>query len=150
MSGTVLHASAVLVGEAGILILGPAGIGKSTLARVLVAEADRTGGYGRLVADDRVAVLARHGRLVARAVAPLEGLVEIRGIGIVALPVADAAVIRLVLHLDPAPCRMPEAGDGIVRIEGIAVPRITVNPLLALSVAAWWLRHGCDADMTAR
>lgn len=74
-----IHATAIAIGEAGILIRGASGSGKSVLALALIALAAQGGRFARLVADDRVELAARGGRLVARPVAPLEGIVERRG-----------------------------------------------------------------------
>ena len=41
--GTALHATAVIHGESGVLILGPSGSGKSALALALMARAQRSG-----------------------------------------------------------------------------------------------------------
>ena len=59
-----IHASAVLAGARAVLIRGPAGAGKSRLALALI-EAAQSGllPFARLVADDRVELQARHGRL---------------------------------------------------------------------------------------
>lgn len=115
------HASCVVVGEKGVLILGRAGAGKSTLALELIAAATAAGGFARLVADDRVALAARGGRLVARPAAMLRGLVEMRGIGIERLAFATGAVVRLVVSLDAEGERLPEERDIMTRIEGVEV-----------------------------
>ena len=47
-----LHASTLVVREAGILIRGPSGAGKTRLALGLVEQARLAGGFARLVADD--------------------------------------------------------------------------------------------------
>ena len=57
-----VYASAVLVGERGVLIRGAAGSGKSSLALALIA-ADPAA--TRLVADDRAVLEAAGGRLLA-------------------------------------------------------------------------------------
>ncbi len=49
-----LHATALIVGDAGVLIRGRSGAGKSRLAEELVEAAQARGWFGRLVADDRV------------------------------------------------------------------------------------------------
>ena len=80
-----IHATCVVIGEAGILIRGASGAGKSSLARALLAGAALAGRFGRLVGDDRVEIAALNGRLVARPVKPIEGRLEVRGVGIVGL-----------------------------------------------------------------
>ena len=91
--GPPLHATAVaLTPGAGVLILGPAGAGKSGLALRLMA-------FGaRLVADDRVLLAVEEGALIARAPAPIAGLIEARGAGI--LRAETLAQARIVLAVD--------------------------------------------------
>jgi serine kinase of HPr protein (carbohydrate metabolism regulator) len=122
-----VHASAVLVGSAGVLIRGPSGAGKSALAFDLVMLARRAGRFAALVADDRVHLGARHGRLVARAPDATAGLIEMRSRGIVAVAYEPAAVIGAVIDLVADPPRMPEPADGFRDIEGIRLPRLALG-----------------------
>jgi HPr kinase/phosphorylase len=123
-----LHASAVVVGEAGILIRGPSGAGKSGLALALIGLARLQGGFARLVADDRTEIVARHGRLLARPVPPLEGLVERRGLGLTPEPHLASAVIRLVVDCGDEPERMPEPETLVETLAGITLPRLSLRP----------------------
>jgi HPr kinase/phosphorylase len=122
MSGTV-HASAVLVGQRGVLIRGQSGSGKSSLTLALLAGNDC-----RLVADDRVRLTASGGRLLAAAPAELAGLLEVRGVGIVRRPHVAEAVIGLVVDLMPAAeCpRFPDGEDAVAVIAGIPLERIAL------------------------
>jgi len=129
LNAPTIHACAVLVGARAILIRGPAGAGKSRLALELIQAA----AYGRLafcrlIADDRVHVAASHGRLLARAPANLAGLMEIRGIGIRRLPYESVAVVGLVVDLETASERMPQAAAATTEIEGVQLPRLAVAP----------------------
>jgi serine kinase of HPr protein (carbohydrate metabolism regulator) len=129
LDAPTIHACAVLVGARAILIRGPAGAGKSRLALELIQAA----AYGRLafcrlIADDRVHVAASHGRLLARAPANLAGLMEIRGIGIRRLPYESVAVVGLVVDLETASERMPQAAAATTEIEGVQLPRLAVAP----------------------
>lgn len=127
MSDSTIHATTVAIGEAGVLIRGPSGAGKSVLALALIAQAQMAGGFARLVADDRTALSARGGRLLARPVPPLEGLIERRGLGLTPEPYQPAVVLRLVVDLSGAePERMPEPEDLVERLAGIDLPRLTV------------------------
>ncbi len=93
-----IHASALAIGEHGILIRGPSGSGKTRLALALAAEASRDA-FARLVADDRT-LLSRHaGRIVARPHPAIAGLVERRGLGIVTVPSEPACRVSLVVDL---------------------------------------------------
>ncbi len=134
MSGTAaappptVHATCIVLGTAGVLIRGPSGAGKSSLAHALVAEARAAGRLGCFVADDRVALSQRGGRLVARAPGAIAGLAELAGRGIVPVDHEPAAVVRLVVDLLPEGGveRMPGAGSTEARIEGVALARQAV------------------------
>jgi HPr kinase/phosphorylase len=117
-----VHASLVAVGGMGVLILGAAGSGKSSLALSLLRSARREGLDAALVADDRVMIEALGDGLSGRAPETLLGLVEIRGLGILRLPVAPHAPITLVAELVPAPERMPETAE--IAISGVCLRRI--------------------------
>lgn len=82
-----LHGSAAARDGAGVLLLGAPGAGKSDL---LLRLLDR--GFA-LVADDRVLVEDE----VARAPAALDGLIEVRGLGIMRVTATPA---RLVLAVE--------------------------------------------------
>jgi serine kinase of HPr protein (carbohydrate metabolism regulator) len=126
-AGERVHASAVAIGEAGLLVRGASGAGKSFLSLALLAVAKQEGLFARLVADDRVALSARGGRLLARPVSPLEGLIERRGLGLTPEPYLPATVIRLVVDcVREEPRRMPEPEALVDRILGIDLPRLTI------------------------
>lgn len=132
-----VHASCVVVGEAGVLLRGPSGSGKSRLAYDLLWEGARAGLYAALVGDDRVALQAHHGRVVARAVPEIAGLLEVRGLGLVSTAPAPACVVRLVVDCLAEPgARMPEAGDTVAVISGTTLPRMAmrVEPGLAARI----------------
>lgn len=123
-----LHASAVVVDEAGILIRGPSGAGKSSLALALIGLAQSRGRFARLVADDRTEIVVRAGRVVAAPVAPLEGLVERRGLGLTPEPHLAGVVVRLVVDCGSEPERMPEPEALVETLAGITLPRLSVLP----------------------
>ncbi len=144
-----IHACCVAVGEAGLLIRGPSGTGKSTLAREVVSWARQAGSFARLVSDDRTRIEAKHGRLVASSVEPLEGLMEIRGFGIVRQPFEPAAVIRLVIDLCGEPPRYPDEQDRNTILCGIMVPRLQMRAgAVSADVALSCLRGVCDTVVT--
>ncbi|TCD02275.1 serine kinase [Erythrobacteraceae bacterium CFH 75059] len=97
----LINASAALVGGRGILVRGAPGRGKTSLVLALV---DRG---ATLVGDDGV-VLVREGAVLRLEPPPrAAGLLEVRGVGLVPLPVA-AGPLCLVLDLDGEALRLPE------------------------------------------
>jgi len=144
-----IHAGCVLIGEAGLLIRGASGSGKSALAREVVSLALGTGRFGRLVSDDRTRLEAHHGRLLARAVEPLGGSLEVFGLGIVRRPFEAAAVVRLVLDLSDDPARYPEEQDRHVVLCGVMIPRIRMQAgAISADVALGCLSGVCDTIVT--
>lgn len=143
-----IHASTVAIGEAGVLIRGASGAGKSALALALIDLAQGKGGFARLVADDRTQIDARHGRLLARPVAPIEGVVERRGLGLTPEPHLPCVVVRLIVDVGAEePPRMPEPEDLVDRLAGVALPRLRVagapgNERLVLAALRLFLDQG--------
>jgi serine kinase of HPr protein (carbohydrate metabolism regulator) len=144
-----IHASCVVVGEAGILIRGESGSGKSALARALLDHGERSGLFARLVCDDRLVLLLRHGRVVARAVPSIARRLEIRGLGIVDLPSEPAAVVRLVVDCGVAPSRFPDAEGLQTELLGVTLPRLAVGSGRdSAALVLWRLRAFRDTDVT--
>jgi HPr kinase/phosphorylase len=122
---TYLHASAVVIGEAGVLIRGPSGAGKSSLALALIAVAENAGYFGRLIGDDRVAIELKGGRLIARGHPLILGKIERRGQGIFEVPFFSAAIMRLVIWLagaDEPPPRYPGPDETHTLVAGAKLP----------------------------
>lgn len=150
MNGTRVHATCVVVGEAGVLIRGSSGSGKSLLARELVMEARRDGLFARLVSDDQVEIAARHGRVVARTVAPIAGRLELRGLGLRSVPYEPTAVVRLVVDCLSEPAgRMPEADEMQTQLLGVTVPRLGLHAQPGVSpIILWRLGDFNDTPVT--
>ena len=113
--------------DAGVLLLGDSGSGKSDLALRLIERG------GMLVADDRTELFVQDKALFAKAAARLEGLLEVRGVGILELPHAPQARIALVVraasHPDMARLPEPERYDppeGIVLAPSLRPPLLHV------------------------
>jgi serine kinase of HPr protein (carbohydrate metabolism regulator) len=107
----------------GALIEGPSGAGKSDLAL-------RAGAAGwRLVADDRVRLFNSEGLLFGLAPAPIAGLIEARGVGMLAAPVLAfarvALLARCVAEASDAE-RMPNPAT--VPLMGATLPLIEICP----------------------
>ena len=122
----VVHGTTVALGRVGVLIRGRSGAGKSDLALRLIDEG------ARLVADDLTQLdLARGG---LRASVPetvparLLGRIEVRGLGIFAVPRRPSARLGLVVDLRPGGVfeRLPAPSHW--RCLGRAVPLIVLDP----------------------
>lgn len=113
------EASCVALGDAGILLLGEPGVGKSDLALRLI---DRG---AMLVADGQVIVRREDGVLVAGTTPANQGRMKIHGMTEVELPVMVDAPLKLVVAVATNPPQgMPEAFECL----GVSVPVVAVNP----------------------
>lgn len=127
-----IHGVAVAIGGAGVLLRGRSAAGKSRLAEELAEAARRRGWFGRLVADDRVRIVAYGNRLVLSPHEAIAGRIERRGQGIFPVDHEAAVVLRLVVDLvdrdrgGDHPPRMPGPTDKVAIIEGVATPRVAL------------------------
>lgn len=137
---TVHQATVVAIAGRAVMIEGPPGSGKSSLALALI---DRG---AVLVGDDGV-VLARAAcgdGLLARPHPRTAGLLEVRNLGLLPFPHAAQAPVALVVQLDSQAPRFIEAAETVVRA-GMAVPMIRLwpeTPMLALRAALALDRFG--------
>jgi HPr kinase/phosphorylase len=100
-----IHASCVAVGKRGVLILGDSGAGKSDITLRLIDDG------AKLVSDDRTELYVLRGLLHARAPKSIAGLLEVRGLGIVALPFVRNVPLALAVKLGAPPKRLPDAAS---------------------------------------
>ncbi|HWA90641.1 MAG TPA: HPr kinase/phosphatase C-terminal domain-containing protein [Rhizomicrobium sp.] len=144
-----IHATCVLLAragqpfgataDAGILLLGPSGAGKSDLALRLIEKG------AILVSDDRTDLCVKNEKLIASPPAGIRGLIEARGLGIVALPHAHKARVALAVKLTARPPRLPEREDYKAPWDlPVGVPLLRLAPFeasapakIALAVAAF-------------
>lgn len=140
----LIQATCVAIGGRGVLIQGPPGSGKSSLALALI---DRG---AMLVGDDGLSVEAQGAVLRAFPPPRIAGLIEVRNVGILTRPVTSFVPIALALRLDPAAPRLPDEPEA-VSIEGIELPGLALwpeGPVLALRAEAalerWGLSFGAE------
>ncbi len=138
---TILHGTCLSVDGEGVLLLGPPGAGKSDLALRLVDQPglgiDGVLRHARLVADDQVVITRRSGGLQASAPAMLKGKLEIRGLGIAALPAEDDVALRLAVRLESSAGieRLPDLAGSRLDILGFGLPLVQIDPLAASAPA---------------
>ncbi|WP_375589964.1 HPr kinase/phosphatase C-terminal domain-containing protein [Hoeflea alexandrii] len=112
-AGEAVHATAIVVGQTGLLFLGPSGSGKSTTAFACLCEAQALGWNAALIADDRTLLTVQAGRCIASCPDSIRGLLELRGTGVVTARHVDRAVLHAaVLLTEPsAGTRVPEENE---------------------------------------
>ena len=137
----LVHGTCLAIGSQGVLLVGKPGSGKSDLALRLIDQPG-TGISGRLrtallVADAQVALRRHDGGLIAAAPVALKGKMELRGLGIAALPVEAQARLRLAVRLTPAAEieRLPELGNARMDLLGSSLPLILLDPQSASAPA---------------
>ena len=119
------QSTAVAIGGRALLIEGPSGSGKSSLALALI---DRG---ATLIGDDGIALSARAGVPWAHPAPATAGLIELRNIGIVSLPTTEAP-IALVLQLCEDAPRYLERAD-TVEVAGLAIPALAFDARIPAS-----------------
>ncbi len=141
----MVHGTAVRLGRAGLLLRGPSGSGKSDLALRLIESG------AALIADDQVALAHDGAEIWLSAPPSIAGMIEVRGLGILRLPRAPRAALRLVCDLvtRAAVERLPERGT--CDFFGVAVPQVALCGFDASTPAKlrFALRAVAGDDITA-
>lgn len=125
-----IHATAVAFAGKAVLLRGASGCGKSDLALRLIDD-----GWD-LVSDDYTEIHLADGALCARAPENIQGLIEVRGIGIVRIGCVARACVSAIFDLLP-----------LSEIERL--PNVTEEILLGHPVPRFSL-HGFDASAPAK
>jgi serine kinase of HPr protein (carbohydrate metabolism regulator) len=134
----VHQASCVAIDGRAVLIEGQTGSGKSSLALALI---DRG---AILVGDDGVVLEERAGILLASPHPQTRGLLEVRNVGLVSLPVGEAAPVSLVLRLDDTAPRFVEDAE-CCELAGVELPLLRLwpgSPVLHLRAELALRRYG--------
>lgn len=103
----MVHASCVSVQGRGVLMVGPSGSGKSSLALQLM-------GLGAVLVSDDQTILMRAGDTVKASAPPaISGMIEARGVGLLRAQVAQSVDLVLVIDLGQTEQdRLPPARSG--------------------------------------
>jgi len=129
-----VHGVLVDVYGIGILMMGESGMGKSEIALELIRKGHI------LVADDRVDIARVHNSLIGRSAPLLEGMLEIRGIGVIDVSkmfgssaLLEEDKIELIIYLEPYAAKTDYARvgaerDQFMRLLDIDIP-MTVLPV---------------------
>jgi HPr kinase/phosphorylase len=126
MTRVNLHGTGLVLGKVGVMLRGPSGAGKSLLAIELLDRWEGRGEPAWLVADDRLDIEAAPHGIVMHAPKAIEGLIELRGRGIVSRPFVRKADLHLVVDLVDDMDRMIEEDALETTLEGVRVARCPV------------------------
>lgn len=129
MTRVLAHGTAIVVGDTGLIFVGPAGSGKSSLALQTLFSARLAGFFSALVSDDQVFLDAVNGTVRASTPATIAGMIELRGSGIgkvKSVPEArlDYAVRLIEVHSEN---RIPEENQYWRAEGGIALPMLFLD-----------------------
>ena len=124
-----VHGTSVVVNGVGVLLRGAPGIGKSDLALRLID------GGAQLVADDQTTLGREGDAIMMTSNAVLEGLLEVRGVGVLAVPCVQKAPLGLVVDLVPLSQieRMPE--KAYCEVLGMRIRLLKLPPFAASTAA---------------
>lgn len=128
----LIYGTCVALGRNAAILKGASASGKSDLALRFLFEtpADLE---PALIADDQVSVARRSDRLFASAPKTIAGQMEVRGIGIIAVPYRQEAELRLIVQLadrGDVP-RLPPSPPPTWSVCGTPLPVICLTPFEA-------------------
>jgi len=127
----LIHGTAIALAGRAALIRGAPGSGKSDLALRCLAQAtsDLISGQALLVADDQVYAEVLDGKIQLGCPEPIRGLIEVRGVGIVAVPAQGSAMLELLVDLVPRHEveRLPDP-EAAAELFGIRIRRLGLYP----------------------
>jgi serine kinase of HPr protein (carbohydrate metabolism regulator) len=121
-----IHATGLVLDGTGLILRGPPGSGKSVLALDLLDQWEARGLPAHLVSDDRVEIIAGDAALRMRPAPNIEGLIELRGRGIVERPFVTEAPLHLVIDLVETLERMLEEDALVTELFGVTLSRAPV------------------------
>jgi HPr kinase/phosphorylase len=121
-----VHATGLVLDKVGLILRGPSGAGKSLLALELIDEWEARGLDAKLVSDDRIDIEATRSGLVMHAPKAIEGLIELRGRGIVSRPFVSTAPLHLVVDMVDGLERMVEEDALVTELNGVSIARCPV------------------------
>jgi HPr kinase/phosphorylase len=132
----VMHATSVAVDGKGLLIIGPSGSGKSSLALQMI-------GLGAvLVADDQTEIYLQEGAPYLRGTAAITGVIEARYVGLLTAPTVLMAPLHLVVDLAQMEGqRLPERHDMMILGQRIGLVFVTKHAHFPVALMLQ-LRHG--------
>lgn len=129
-----LHATAIRIGGAGILFVGPSASAKSELAFSFLVEANRCNINCALIADDQVFIHVIDNAIYALRPQAIANLLELRGSGIISVPSEEKVEITFVItseHHKDEP-RLPPENESYEFANGAKLPLLRI-PLYSIT-----------------
>ena len=123
-----IHSTSVVIDDNGVLILGDSGSGKSDLALRLIDN-------GATLISDDISICRKNSNNIYLYCPPeVQGLREVREVGIITVPFVERIKLRLVVNLKSNNNeRFPK--DNSFRILGIKIPIINIEGKNSSAVA---------------
>ena len=121
-SELVKHGTAIAFNGRAALITGKSGSGKSGLALQLIAMG------ADLISDDKTIIWNENGEVMADAPESIKGRIEAREVGILNMPAAGPATLKLIVDLDREETdRMPPVRE--IKLLGRQIPCVMKSAL---------------------
>ena len=129
MTRILAHGTAIVIGDTGLILVGPPGSGKSSLALQTMFSARLAGHFAALVSDDQVFLEAVNGEVRASTPATISGMIELRGSGIGKVKSVSEAVLHHAVRLVDvhAENRIPEENQYWRAEGGIELPMLFLD-----------------------
>ncbi len=126
-----VHATCVAINDNGVLLTGSPGAGKSDLALRLISSG------AVLVGDDQVIISRQANQLIVSGPENLQGMLEVRGVGICLYPYMKECKLAAVIDLEQGitPERLPDMKQQTRTILGLNVASVLLDPFHASGVA---------------
>ncbi len=118
-----IHASAIIINNKGILVRGESGSGKSLLVLQCLDVFDKK---SALIADDRVDISLENGEIYMHTPKNIEGLIELRGRGVIKKEHENRAKLDLIIDLVDEFDRYPQEDEFFITLKGIKFPRCPI------------------------
>lgn len=135
MTAICVHATSISLNGTGVLIRGPSGVGKSSLALQIL----ETTGNGLtaeiigvdLISDDQTELVLRNGQVFASPPHNIAGLLEIRGQDLLRISHVQDIPLVLVVDLKSAHRieRLPDASQSMTDVLGLKLPLVEIDAL---------------------